>query len=233
MTTVSNKQKWFNTIRLTNDDDLYIGIDTHKQSFHVALWLNDAPAVASKYMSEALSLAKDNRLTDAIDLWSKVLELSYVPTAQKAAALINRGWAYGKLEPPRTENEIADYTAVVEMPDATAEQKSSAHGNLGLLLFKEKNDIASLLEETTKALEYDSASYESRYNLGLVKLFSGNPDESLKLCSSAVNECAHINQIDDALNLLRSKEGILPEKSKTSYELIIQALNKHRTELEH
>jgi transposase len=45
MTTVSKKQKWFNTIRLTNDDELYIGIDTHKQSYHVALWLNDAPSI--------------------------------------------------------------------------------------------------------------------------------------------------------------------------------------------
>jgi transposase len=45
MTTVSKKQKWFNTIRLTQDDDLYIGIDAHKKSLHVALWLNDAPAI--------------------------------------------------------------------------------------------------------------------------------------------------------------------------------------------
>lgn len=45
MTTVSKKQKWFNTIHLTKDDDLYVGIDTHKESFHVALWLNNAPAI--------------------------------------------------------------------------------------------------------------------------------------------------------------------------------------------
>jgi transposase len=45
MTTVSKKQRWFNTIRLTRDDDLYVGVDTHKESFHVAVWLNDAPAV--------------------------------------------------------------------------------------------------------------------------------------------------------------------------------------------
>ena len=45
MTTVSKKQKWFNTIQLTQDDDLYVGIDAHKESFHVALWLNDAPAI--------------------------------------------------------------------------------------------------------------------------------------------------------------------------------------------
>ena len=45
MTTVSKKQKWFNTIQLTKDDDLYVGIDAHKESFHVAFWLNDAPAL--------------------------------------------------------------------------------------------------------------------------------------------------------------------------------------------
>jgi len=45
MTTVSKKQKWFNTIRLTKDDELYVGVDTHKASYHVALWLNDAPAI--------------------------------------------------------------------------------------------------------------------------------------------------------------------------------------------
>jgi transposase len=45
MTTVSKKQKWFNTIRLTQDDDLYVGIDAHKKSLHVARRLNDAPAI--------------------------------------------------------------------------------------------------------------------------------------------------------------------------------------------
>jgi transposase len=45
MATVSKKQKWFNTIRLTQDDDLYIGIDAHKKSLHIALWLNNAPAI--------------------------------------------------------------------------------------------------------------------------------------------------------------------------------------------
>ena len=45
MTTVSKKQKWFNAIHLTPADDLYVGIDAHKKSLHVALFLNDAPAI--------------------------------------------------------------------------------------------------------------------------------------------------------------------------------------------
>lgn len=56
MTTVSNKQKWFNTIRLTKDDELYVGVDTHKQSYHVALWLNDAPAIDFVMPSDAAKL---------------------------------------------------------------------------------------------------------------------------------------------------------------------------------
>jgi transposase len=42
---ISKKQAWLKQVHLTKDDDLYVGIDAHKKSFHVALWLNDAPAV--------------------------------------------------------------------------------------------------------------------------------------------------------------------------------------------
>ena len=42
---LSKKQNWLKQIRLTKDDDLFAGIDTHKKSFHLAFWLNDAPAI--------------------------------------------------------------------------------------------------------------------------------------------------------------------------------------------
>ena len=44
-TIVSNKQNWFNKINLTKDDEVYVGIDVHKKSYAVAVWLNDAPAI--------------------------------------------------------------------------------------------------------------------------------------------------------------------------------------------
>ena len=43
-TRLSNKQKWLKTINLTVDDELYIGIDVHKKSYHIAFWLNNASA---------------------------------------------------------------------------------------------------------------------------------------------------------------------------------------------
>lgn len=43
--TISKKQNWFKQISLTKDDELYVGIDVHKNSYNVAFWLNDAPAI--------------------------------------------------------------------------------------------------------------------------------------------------------------------------------------------
>ena len=36
---------FFNKVKLTKDDDLYVGIDVHKETYGVALWLNDTPAI--------------------------------------------------------------------------------------------------------------------------------------------------------------------------------------------
>jgi transposase len=44
-TTLSKKQRFFNQINLTKDDDLYIGIDVHKANYHVALYLNGGHAI--------------------------------------------------------------------------------------------------------------------------------------------------------------------------------------------
>ena len=42
---LSTKQMFFNKIKFTKDDDLYVGIDVHKETYGVALWLNETPAI--------------------------------------------------------------------------------------------------------------------------------------------------------------------------------------------
>jgi hypothetical protein len=42
---LSKKQMFFNKINLTKDDEVYVGLDVHKESYSVAIWLNDAPAI--------------------------------------------------------------------------------------------------------------------------------------------------------------------------------------------
>jgi hypothetical protein len=71
MTTVSKKQKWFNTIRLTQDDDLYVGIDVHKKSLHIALWLNDAPAI------DFVSPPDNKKLIDTLNKLRPALRMGY------------------------------------------------------------------------------------------------------------------------------------------------------------
>ena len=36
---LSKTQQFFNNIKMTSDDELYIGLDVHKSSYSVALWL--------------------------------------------------------------------------------------------------------------------------------------------------------------------------------------------------
>jgi len=45
MNKLTKSQKFFNNLNLTADDDLFVGIDVHKRSYHVALYLNNAPAI--------------------------------------------------------------------------------------------------------------------------------------------------------------------------------------------
>jgi len=45
MNTLTKSEKFFNTVKLTADDQLFVGVDAHKKSYHVALYLNDAPAI--------------------------------------------------------------------------------------------------------------------------------------------------------------------------------------------
>lgn len=45
MTTLPKINAFFNNVNLTADDKLFVGIDVHKKSYHVALYLNDAPSI--------------------------------------------------------------------------------------------------------------------------------------------------------------------------------------------
>ena len=45
MNKLTKVENFFNNTDLTADDQLFVGIDVHKRSYHVALYLNDAPAL--------------------------------------------------------------------------------------------------------------------------------------------------------------------------------------------
>ncbi len=75
---------------------------------------------------EARLASVNDQYDIAIDLSTSLLDYPELTSKLRAMALYNRAFTYGKLEPPRTEDEIADYTAVIEMPDAPTKQKRTA-----------------------------------------------------------------------------------------------------------
>jgi len=38
---LTKKDRFFNNINFTADDDVYVGIDVHKVDYHIAIWLNN------------------------------------------------------------------------------------------------------------------------------------------------------------------------------------------------
>ena len=44
MSTLTKTETFFNNLDLTCADELFVGVDVHKKSYHVAMFLNDAPA---------------------------------------------------------------------------------------------------------------------------------------------------------------------------------------------
>lgn len=104
-TRISNKQKWLKQINLTADDDLYIGIDAHKKSLHIAFWLNHAPAIDFVTPPNAEKLiAKIERLRPAI----KLIVYEAGPTGYSLARTLKRAnLPVGIVAPSKTPRQAA------------------------------------------------------------------------------------------------------------------------------
>ena len=45
MSKLTKIETFFKDLKLSADDELFVGVDVHKKSYHIALFLNDAPAI--------------------------------------------------------------------------------------------------------------------------------------------------------------------------------------------
>ena len=55
---LTKKDRFFNNINLTVDDDVYVGIDVHKVKYHIAIWLNEAIALTFVTPSDNIAIAQ-------------------------------------------------------------------------------------------------------------------------------------------------------------------------------
>ncbi len=51
-------ESFFKNVNLTSDDEVFVGVDVHKKSYHVALFLNDMPAIDFRMGAEPKQLNK-------------------------------------------------------------------------------------------------------------------------------------------------------------------------------
>jgi transposase len=66
-TRLTKKERFFNNINLTADDEVYVGIDVHKVKYHVAIWLNNGIALTFVTPSDNLAIAHTlSKLTPAL-----------------------------------------------------------------------------------------------------------------------------------------------------------------------
>ena len=76
MNTLTKIDKFFNTVKLSADDDLFVGLDVHKKSYHVAFYLNDAPAVDFVMPAKKEQLSVPLSLTDYTPVLTRNLNVS-------------------------------------------------------------------------------------------------------------------------------------------------------------
>ena len=58
MSKLAKVDRFFKNVNLTSDDEVFVGVDVHKKSYHVALCLNDAPAIDFRMNAEPKQLNK-------------------------------------------------------------------------------------------------------------------------------------------------------------------------------
>ena len=58
MSKLAKVDRFFKNVNLTSDDEVFVGVDVHKKSYHVALFLNDTPAIDFRMCADPKQLNK-------------------------------------------------------------------------------------------------------------------------------------------------------------------------------
>jgi transposase len=86
---LTKKERFFNNINLTADDEVYVGIDVHKIKYHVAIWLNNGIALTFVTPSDNLAIAHTlGKLTPGL----KQIVYEAGPTGFSLARMVEKTW---------------------------------------------------------------------------------------------------------------------------------------------
>lgn len=123
MTTLTKIERFFKEITLTADDQLFVGVDVHKKSYHVALYLNDAPSfdfvmpANNKQLSQMLKPAQSALRQVAYETGfsgyglARCLTKDHLPVSVVATSKIPRPSALGDKTDKLDSKKLAEYAA--------------------------------------------------------------------------------------------------------------------------
>ena len=86
MTSLTKVKTFFNTVHLTGNDNLFVGIDVHRKSYHVAFFLNNAPAI------DFVMPAKKEQLIDKLKITAPALKQVVYETGPTGYSLARPIW---------------------------------------------------------------------------------------------------------------------------------------------
>jgi len=119
--------------------------------------------------------------------WRAAIERTPCCTTLVGAALVNRGLAKGRAGD--TAGEVGDYTAVVGMPDAPADQKAQALVNRGVVKGR-AGDTAGEIADYTAVVEMPDApaaeKAQALFSRGVVKGRAGDTAGAIADCTAVV-----------------------------------------------
>ena len=147
------------------------------------------------------ALVKNGRPDDAqtlIDLLQIAASTSRPYSHALSFALFNRGVARGELDPSETQGELDDYTAVIEMSDAPAQQRAKAYNNRGSTRGQlQPPDTQGAIDDYTVVIEMSDAPVEQRakayFNRGVARGKLQTPDTQ-----GAIDDFTAVIEMSDA-----------------------------------
>lgn len=159
MNKLTKIEKFFNNVNLTADDQLFVGVDVHKKSYHVAFYLNDAPSI------DFVMPAKKEQLSQKL-----------IPTAPALRQVVYETGpsGYGLARHLRQDHLPVSVAATSKIPKASAgDDKTDRLDSKKLAEYAAKN-LLSLVRIPTPRQEADRQLYRMRHrqarNLGKVKV---------------------------------------------------------------
>ncbi len=126
-TRLSRKQMFFNKINPTKDDEVYAGVYAHKQSYSVAIWLNETPAIDFVMPADNIRLIK---LLEKIRIALKMVVYEAGPTGYALARLLQKAALPIKVVAPSKTPRQSARSSKTDRLDAKTLAKYAAKGLL-------------------------------------------------------------------------------------------------------